>query len=223
MNKKYLYYLGGIAVLILIVWGLSALVKHQAATNWLPTNNNPSLTAEQIQKLNDDLAKQHQVIVANKDKESVFNAFLQSGIDYESFADLAHARDAYLEAAKIDPTSWVPQANLGTVYVQMKNNDAAGAAFRQAITLAPTLQTTWQKWIDFNRYQLQATDQAMRGFYKNSFQATSDNLQLHRDFAAYLESTKAYDDAIAQWQFVLDHSPGDQNTKDQIARLQKLK
>ncbi len=156
---------------------------------------------------------------AGKEGVNLSELYLNLGNSYQFLGELEHARQAYLKAAQQNPFIAVPWGNLGTLYQTMGSPALAKAALEKAVLLEPTITVNWGKLIDLTRYKLGGTDTDLRALFARAFKATSNELDLHRTFARYLEDVGDIAGAKLEWRYVLSHDPKDQVAKLELARL----
>lgn len=181
-----------------------------------------NLTAEQISKIKDNINKLQTLINEHKitdDRPDFMAEYLSLGINYEILGEYSLAREWYLRAAAERPQASVPYSNLGTLYVMMGGIKLATQAFQQAIKLEPDYILNWQKWIEFNRYQLRIDNEALKAIYVEALKATNNNRSILGSYAVFLEDIKDISAAISVWDGILRSDPYDKSAVQEATRL----
>jgi tetratricopeptide (TPR) repeat protein len=181
-----------------------------------------NLTDEQISKIKDNINKLQALIDEHKitdDRSDFMPEYLSLGINYAILGEYGLAREWYLRASTERPQASVPYSNLGTLYVMMGGIKLATQAFQQAIKLEPDYILNWQKWIEFNRYQLKIDNEALKAIYVEALKATNNNRGIVGSYAAFLEDIKDINAAISIWDGILRVDPYDKSAVQEATRL----
>jgi tetratricopeptide (TPR) repeat protein len=203
-----------------ILWGVIFLVILGAGIVWFTKTHKPIPTAQQEQ-FSGKIADLMKIVNDPKSsKADVMGAWLQIGINYESLGQLDQEEAAFLKAAEVDPNSYLPWSNLGTLYIEMHRYDKAAEALQKALSINNTDPNLWLKWINFNRYQVGTDDKHIRMIFNDAYKATNNNNLLLRAGASYLEDIGDLPGALSAWQAVLKQSPNDAAVKAEITKLQ---
>lgn len=204
----------------------SGTVKPETSLNEDELNNftKPvNLTSSVKEKLDADL-KKYQDMADKGDtggEKNMMRTYLALGQTYEYFGELGKARQAYMKAAQAEPGSAIPIVNLGVVYESMGQDDLAGETYKLAIIKESNWPRTWQAWITFNVNKLNASTDKVKSLYQQALQATGNDVSLHKDYAAYLETVGEKLNSLSEWQAIGKIYPDDATVKEQIQRLSK--
>jgi tetratricopeptide (TPR) repeat protein len=213
----------GIAAVVVIFLALAGFVWYKNSHKPAPVSQHPiTITPDQKTRLENEIADYKNKIAASKDDSEKMGLYLAIGIDYEGLGQFDQAKSSFLKGVELQPMSYLPWTDLASLYETLGDYNQEKQALQKALSLGNGEMLNWQKWIEFNRYKLQAGESEIRKLYSDAFTATQDNFQLHREYAAYLEEIKAYKDELREWKFLLSINSSDTTAKAEVARLEKL-
>lgn len=182
-------------------------VAQEKLTTKVAVNLTPSQRAafeEAVKKYQDQIARGD-----SQGERTMLRPYLYLGINYESLGELELARQAYLNAAAVNQASDIPWSNLGSLYQQMGSLRLAKEALMTATRLNPQNSLAWQKLIELY-FKMNETEASIEALYRQAIDAAGAKHELVRDYALYLEQKGEIDQAILQWQILLQQAQGAQ-------------
>ena len=211
-----------LATLVVVLWFTvpNLLLNIKAEYNRPPGVISVNLSEEQKDKIKTDIARL-ELAIKKGDKlgaSTLMGDYLGLGQDYEVIGRLDLAEDAYDRAALQNETSFIPQANLGSLYQTRKEFDKSERAYRKAIALEPTEVSTYKKLAELYRYRMMDDGKA-RGVYIEGLASTHNHPDLMRTFASFLEQIGERTEAKLYYAELLKQNPQDQSLKDALKRI----
>ena len=205
--------------LILIIGGI--FTANRARKNTRSYNISANLTPEQRQEFESKI-QSAQAIIHNP-KSSLndrFGAYLNMGINYESLGERDNEERAFIAASELEPTSDLPWSDLASLYVNESRYADATRAFQKALALGKTDAQLWEKYLDFNRYQLKLDGHSLDALYNRAIEDTNGDVNVRKFYASYLEDVGNINAAISQWKAILVLDPNDKAVQAEVQKLQ---
>ena len=248
-NKKKIAVLGIIALILLIAIYFSFSQNNEVkapdennninsediindADNSEVEENDNVENEDSIDDTNDEVDENNPV-ESNIDKaeqEVKYFEYINEGLKYKSEGDAGNkdsyykSIEAYQKASDIaEGKVWIPYLNLGNVYRLVADFKNAEKSYDKALEIAPE-GTVYKAKIDMYRYELKKSEDEMIVIYEDAIEKVVDNVDLMKNYAAYLHDIERYSDSLKYWKIISEKFPDNQMYKDEIKELEdKLK
>ena len=188
---------------------------------------------DNIDDINDEVDENNPDVEPNVDKaeqEAKYFEYINEGLKYKSEGDVGNkdsyykSIEAYQKASDIaEGKVWIPYLNLGNVYRLVADFKNAEKSYDKALEIAPE-GTVYKAKIDMYRYELKKSEDEMIVIYEDAIEKVVDNVDLMKNYAAYLRDIERYSDSLKYWKMISEKFPDNQMYKDEIKELEdKLK
>ena len=164
------------------------------------------------------------------EQEAKYFEYINEGLKYKSEGDAGNkdsyykSIESYQKASDIaEGKVWIPYLNLGNVYRLVSDYENAEKSYDKALEIAPE-GTIYKAKIDMYRYELKKSEDEMIVIYEDAIEKVVDNVDLMKNYAAYLRDIERYSDSLKYWKMISEKFPDNQMYKDEIKELEdKLK
>jgi len=177
--------------------------------------------ADQTRLRNEILELEKNLKKGELSKEDQVKTYLDMGKKFETMGQTEFAKSAYNHAIKIDSANYISYLNLGILYEAKGDFVRAEEQYKLALDRNPGEWTAWQKLIELYRYKIDDNDRA-RGAFIEGLTQTKNNIELVKQFAAFLENSGEKTDALAYYQIALKAAPADAELQQAIKRVSPL-
>lgn len=230
MNKKYLYGLVGLVVLVLIAWAIvrqpgsnGEPAKKQAFRETIEVSLTPEQKTALEQKISDTQGKLEASKTQNVPQQEIYSLYIDLGLNSYALGNLKAAKEAYLQAMDIAPNHPGVWVAIYPVYRDMYDYDNARAAIKKAVSLNPRDWNTWRNYLELEQYQFHATTEQLEKLYQEALEKTNYDINVLTVYAKFLEEQKGdLRSALNNWKIALQQQPNNQLFKDEIKRLEAL-
>jgi tetratricopeptide (TPR) repeat protein len=190
----------GLVICLIIGLGFAGYAIYKSKNKIAPGEQAPPevssqeklVYAKQLQEAQTDLQK------ADNDKDKL-DAYSREGMALYMLGMLDDAKNAYLEAIKLDPEKASTYTEYFDVQVALGDYQGANDTIKKAISLN-TNSTRWKKYINFQKDQLKYTNEQLDKSYNDALADTKDDVDVVIAYAQFLESAGNDQKAIEQWQ-----------------------
>ena len=187
---------------------------------------------DSIDDTNDEVDENNPVDsnIDKAEQEAKYFEYISEGLKYKSEGDAGNkdsyykSIEAYQKASDVaEGKVWIPYLNLGNVYRLVEDFENAEKSYDKALEIAPE-GTVYKAKIDMYRYELKKSEDEMIVIYEDAIEKVVDNVDLMKNYAAYLRDIERYSDSLKYWKMISEKFPDNQMYKDEIKELEdKLK
>lgn len=226
MKKNFKYILGGLVLLVLLA-GAGYLVKVKTTPSYVEYKD-PSLTSEEISKIDQDIAVLESKLTDLKksdNKDEIFKHQLKLADSYRLRGKYKEAKQVLLDSSKLFPENPNPWEGLFVVDELRTDYEAAELDLQQAIKINSSNPQYWRWYYELASGPLKFTSEQMKGMFQEALKQTNGNADVFVLYANYLESQNDLVGAVANWKKAIEVDPGKTAYyQEQITRIQaKLK
>jgi tetratricopeptide (TPR) repeat protein len=206
-NKKSLFFVIGVIILIVLVVGIFLLIQFKIIK--LGQQNKEyflevTLTPEQHQELLDRESKNFEML---KLFPKNYEVYMDLGNIERELGNASKAIEYFEKAWEIIPTNSTPWLNIGNIYIRLGFYEKAEEAFLKAIDTNNSYYLTYYNLAKLYNDFLTAKSEKVRGVYLEGLKNTNNDYQLLYHFTEYLIETKNYSEALQYLQVLLSVSP----------------
>jgi len=183
---------------------------------------------EEIDEEIDENISDDEPIVDKAKQEAEYFEFINEGLKFKSEGDAGNkdsyykSIEAYQKASDVaEGKVWIPYLNLGNVYRLVSDFENAEKSYDKGIEIAPE-GTIYKAKINMYRYELKKSEEEMIVVYEDAIENIVDNVDLMKNYAAYLRDIERYADSLKYWKIISEKFPDQQMYKNEISELEAL-
>ena len=174
-------------------------------------NNNEIDNIENAEETNETIDGGNSEIESTVDKakqEAEYFEFINEGLKYKSEGDAGNkdsyykSIEAYQKASDVaEGKVWIPYLNLGNVYRLVSDYENAEKSYDKALDIVSE-GTVYKAKIDMYRYELKKSEDEMIIIYEEAIEQVVDNIDLVKNYAAYLRDIGKYSESLEYWKII---------------------
>jgi len=147
----------------------------------------------------DRLNNAEQLLTNATNDEEKLNALMMKGFNLQALGRLNDAKLAFEAASKLKQDDFSPHKALFDIKVEMNDLDGARQSARKSIELAPHIADTWVRYIEFENFKMQTSNDSIGFLYIEALSKTNNHPDIVTNYARYLESIGNLQAAKEYW------------------------